>query len=212
MLIIRILIKSGKLVTDYFGMVIAKLKILWILYILIATAWIVAYKKGRQWGIIIFICGIGIYLPVKYLLTPRNVVYPENPLSAEYQLNLKYLIEASTQSPSDFSNIRGALFASSLAIVDGNDFPLLTKRLRYDFRKACRNKFFFHIFVLGGLNVRGIDQPLLEASKRLSISDKNNIRIVVVAPTTISDETKTTLEKRGIKIRLVSLTSTNNVR
>jgi len=112
----------------------------------------------------------------------------------------------------DFSNIRGGFLGSHLAIVDENDFPLLTKKLRYDLYRAARNDFFLYSFVLGGLNVRNIDQPLLEASKKLRNYRRGNIEIVIVAPSKISGDTKQILEKRGIKIRLVGSPSRNYFR
>ena len=182
----------------------------WILYILIAAAWFVTYRKGRRWGIIVIICGIGIYLAINYLLTPRNVAYPENPLSAEYRRNLNYLLNTSMQAPPDLSNISGGFLGSHLAIVDENDFPLLTKKLRYALYNAAHKNLLFHSFVLGGMNIRDIDQPLLAASKKLRNYRQGNIEIVLVAPTTVSAETKATLEKRGIKIRLVGSPSRNH--
>ena len=156
----------------------------WILYILKVAARFVAGRKGPTWGIIVIICGVGIYLVTLSLLRPRYVAYPENPLSAEYRWNLDYIMKASMQTPPNFSNILGGFLCSHLAIVDENDFPLLAKKLRYEFYSVARKDFLFHHFVLGGLNVRNIDQPLLEASERFRIR-KSNVKIVIVAPSTV---------------------------
>jgi hypothetical protein len=184
----------------------------WILYIFIAAARFVKDRKGRLWGMVVIISGIGIYLFINSLSRPRNVAYPENPFSAEYRWNLNYIMKASMQSPPDFSNIRGGFLCSHLAIVDVNDFPLLIKKLRYDLYNANRNKLLFYSFVLGGLKVRNVDQPLLEASKKLSISGKSNVEIALVSPTTASSDTKEILEKKGIKLRLITRASQNHLR
>lgn len=178
----------------------------WLLYILKTTNRFVTDRKGRKWGIVVVICCIGIYLVTRSFLIPRDVAYPENPLSAEYQSNLNYIIKASMQTPPDFSEIRGGFLGSHLAIVDENDFPLLTKKLEYDLYRAARDDFFFHSFVLGGLSVRNIDQPLLEACKRFRMR-RSNVKIVIVAPSTISAETKSVLEKKGIQVQLIGLPS-----
>ena len=44
------------------------------------------------------------------------------------------------------------------------------------------------------------------------MSDRSNIETVLVAPTTVSAESKETLEKRGIKIRLVGPHLRNHLR
>jgi hypothetical protein len=116
------------------------------------------------------------------------------------------------QAPGGFSNIRGSFLGSHLAIVDEQDFALLTKKLRYALLKAADDSFFFHSFVIGGMNVYNIDQPLLKAAKRLRISSRTDIEIVLVAPTTISAETKSVLEKRGLKIRLIDAPSRDRLR
>ena len=115
------------------------------------------------------------------------------------------------KTPPDFSKIRGGFLGSHLAIVDENAFPLLTKKLKYDLYRVARNDFFFHSFVLGGFNVRNIDQPLLEASNIFRMR-KLNIKIVIVAPSTISAETKSILEKKGIQIQLIGPPSDNRPR
>ena len=68
------------------------------------------------------------------------------------------------------------------------------------------------IIVVGGMNVRNIDEPMLEAGKRFRAPRRPNVLITIVAPTTISAETKATLEKRGIKIRLVGPPSRDHFR
>jgi len=182
----------------------------WLLYILKATNRFVTDRKGRKWGIVVVVCCIGIYLVTRSFLIPRYVAYPENPLSVEYQSNLNYIIKASMQTPPDFSKIRGSFLGSHLAIVDENDFPLLTKKLKYDLYRSVRDDFFFHSFVLGGLNVQNIDQPLLEACKRFRMRG-SNIKIVIVAPSTISAETKSILEKKGIQIQFIEPPSDNRL-
>jgi len=166
-------------------------------------------RKGWPWAIALIICGIVIYAGIYFVFVPRDIDYPENP-SAEYQRNLHYLLDASMQAPRDFSNIRGAFLGSHLAIVDDRDFALLTKKLRYALLKAADDDFFFHSFVLGGMNVFDIDQTLLKATKRLCVSSRTNIEIVIVAPTTVSAGTKSVLEKRGLKIRLIDAPSRDN--
>jgi hypothetical protein len=175
----------------------------WILFILLGAARFVKDRKGWLWGMVAIICGVGIYLFINSLSRPRNVAYPENPFSAEYRWNLNYIMKASMQSPPDFTNVHGGFLGSHLAIVDENDFPLLTKKLRHDLFNANRNKFFFYSFVLGGINVRNIDQPLLEACKKLSISRRSNVEIALVSPTTASAETRAILEKKRIKLRFI---------
>ena len=61
--------------------------------------------------------------------------------------------------------------------------------------------------MLGGLNVRDIDKPLLEACKGLSISGKSNVEIALVSPTTASIDTKEILKKKGIKLRFITKAS-----
>ena len=169
-------------------------------------------RKGWPWVIALIICCLVIYAGVYYFFVPRDIDYPENPLSPEYERNLQYLLNARMQAPGGFSNIRGSFLGSHLAIVDEQDFALLTKKLRYALLKAADDSFFFHSFVIGGMNVYNIDQPLLKAAKRLRISSRTDIEIILVAPTTISAETKSVLEKRGLKIRLIDAPSRNRLR
>jgi hypothetical protein len=183
-----------------------------ILYILVGVIRHVLDRKGWPWVIALIICCLVIYAGIYFVFVPRDVDYPENPPSPEYERNLHYLLNASMQAPRNFSNIRGSFLGTHLAIVDEQDFALLTKKLRYDLLKAADNDFFFHSFVLGGMNVFDIDQPLLKATKRLRISSRCKIEIILVDPTTVSAETKSILEKRGLKIRLIDAPSRDSLR
>ncbi len=177
----------------------------WILLIFGPLLRFVVNRKGWLWGTALIICGIGIY----FALRPREVTYPENPLSPDYQRNMRYIIGAMLQAHPDLPKGWGSLLGSHLPIVDERDFPMLTKKLRYEFRKAANDDFSLHMFVLGGMDVRDIDQPLLKASKGLRMSGRSNIELIIVAPSTISNETKLILEKRGIKTRKIDKQSHN---
>lgn len=171
----------------------------WILLIFGPLFRYVIARKGWLWGIALIICGVGIY----FAFRPHEVTYPVNPLSPDYQQNMKYIISATLQAPPDLPKDRGGFLGSHLPIVDERDFPRLTKKLKYEFRKAANDDFFFHRFVLGGINILDIDQPLLKASKWLRMSGRSNIEIIIVAPTTISNETKLILEKRGLIVHKI---------
>ncbi len=175
----------------------------WILYIFADLVGYVADRKGRSWAVALIICGIGICAAFYLAVVPRDVAYPDAHRSREYQQELAYLMGALAESPPDFSGVRGGLYGSTIAVLNRNDFPLFTKKLRYHLHKAAADRFLFHVITVGGMEVRDIDKPLLDASKRLRLSDEGNIEIAIVAPSTISDRTRQILEKRGLRVRLI---------
>jgi hypothetical protein len=163
----------------------------------------IAEKKGWRWAIPMIICSIIICIVIWLAVVPRDVAYPAHPLSPEYRKNMNYLSETGTRAPPDFSKISGGFLFSHIPIVSEQDFPKFTKKLRYELYNAARDDLFFYIIVVGGMDVRDIDQPLLRASKGLVMSGRRNIEIVIVAPSTISDGTKRLLEERGLTIRRI---------
>ncbi len=175
----------------------------WLVYPYVRLIKFLVERKGWRWAIPVLVCGIGICLSLWFFLVPRAVAYPEHPLSADYQRNMSYLVNAHAQAPPDFSGASRGLLCCHIPIVSEEDFPLLTRKLRYELREAANYAFLFRVIVIGGMEVRDIDQPLLDASKRLSVSGRRNIQIVIVAPSTISDETQLVLEKRGLRIRKI---------
>jgi hypothetical protein len=175
----------------------------WILYIFADLVRHVMDRKGRWWGIALILCGIGVCATYYLTFVPRDVAYPDARVAREYQQQLAYLMSALAESPPDFSGVRGRLYGSTIAVMDRKDFPLFTKKLRYHLHKAAADRFLFHVITVGGTEVRDIDQPLLNATRRLRLSAKPNIEIAIVAPSTISDQTKQILEKRGLRVRLI---------
>lgn len=127
----------------------------------------VANRKGRLWAIALVACFIGILIVAAAVLIPRDVDYPEGGGTFAHQDTVHYLVSASMEAPSDLSNVKGGIFGSHLPIVSEKDFPQVAKKLRYDFHKAAAGSRLFHIIVIGGMNVRDIDEPLLEAARSL---------------------------------------------
>jgi hypothetical protein len=172
-----------------------------ILNILVGLIRDLSEKKGLPWAIALIIFIVVIYVVCYVMFVPRNVNYPRDLISPDYQRNMHYIMSATENALPDLSKSHIAIFGSYLAIVDEDDLPLLTKKLRYQFLKADYDDLSLYYFVLGGMDVSTIDKPLLAASKKLS--GQANIQITIVAPTTVSIETKAILEKRGIKLRLI---------
>lgn len=143
-----------------------------------------------------------VYFNLNTKKSKENIPYI-NTFSPEYQQNMDYisnaLIEASDKLPDGWSGYFGA----HIPIVQEQDFPYFTQRLKKELRRASTYTSMFHLIVVGGMNVRDIDEPILEASKRFRAPRMPNVVIIIVAPSTISNETKTALEKKGIGIRLV---------
>ena len=123
--------------------------------------------------------------------------------SPDYQKNMTYITNASLEATDKLPDGWFGYFGAHIPIMQEQDLTWLTKRLRKELRHAATYSSMFHIIVVGGMNVRNIDEPMLEAGKRFRAPRRPNVLITIVAPTTISTETKATLEKRGIKIRLV---------
>ena len=177
----------------------------WMLNIFAYLVRYVVGRKGWWWGIVVIICGVGICVAFYWTITPRDVTYPNARVAREYQQHLAYLMRALAESPPDFSGIRSGLYGSTIAVVEREDFPLFTRKLRYTLYKAAADPFVFHLITVGGMEVRDIDQALLDATKRLRMDNKPNIEIVIVAPSTISDQTKRVLEKKGLRVRLIDV-------
>ncbi len=182
----------------------------WLAYPYLRLLEFIVQRKGLRWAIPLIACGIGICIGFWLVLMPRDVAYPEHPLSPAYRRNMSYLVNAVMQAPRGFFNIRGALSLSHIPIVNEQDFGLFTKKLRYELRRAAGDDFFFYVIVIGGMEVRDIDQPLLDASKRLRVSGRRNTELVIVAPSTISEDTQRILEKRGLQIRKIGNQSYNS--
>ena len=164
----------------------------------------IVQRKGWRWAIPVIVCTIGICIGIWLVVVPRDVAYPENLLSPEYRRNMNYLSQAGMRAPPDFSKIRGGLLFSHIPIVSEEDFPKFTTKLRYELHNAARDDLLFYIIVVGGMDVGDIDQPLLRATRGLVITARRNIELVIVAPATISDQTRRTLEERGLRIRTVA--------
>lgn len=175
----------------------------WIIYLFVGLVRFVVDLRGWLWGMAVTICAIVICIGAYVVFRSPDVVYPEDIFSVDYQRNMSYLASAVVQAPPDFPKIRGGILGAFIPIVKEQDFPRFGDKLRQELREAARSDFFFHIIVVGGMDVRAIDEPLLKASKRLYMLRQDNIEIVIVAPSTISDETKRILEKRGLRIRRI---------
>ncbi len=175
----------------------------WIPYIFADLVRYVMDRKGRRWGIALIACDIGICAAFYLAVVPRDVAYPDARVAGQYQQQLAYLMSALAESPPHLPDGRGGFYGSTIAVLDRKDFPLFAKKLRYNLHKAAADRFLFHVVTVGGMEVRDIDQPLLDATERLRLSGRPNIEIVIVAPSAISDQTKQVLEKRGLKVRLV---------
>ncbi len=112
---------------------------------------------------------------------------------------MSYLIHAVSQAPPDFSRVKGGLLYSHIPILTEQDFSRFTNKLRQKLHNAARKDFLFHIIVVGRMDIRDIDEPLLKASDGLRMPDESNIEIVIVEPSMISDDTKKILEERGLR-------------
>ena len=156
-------------------------------------------RKGWLWGAALIACALGGYL----VLRPGEVQYPANLLSPEYQENMDYLIKTVQHQPPDLPKGASGIFGSHLAVVSERDFPLLTKKLRQEFRNASEDGLLFHLLVLGGKEVRDIVQPLLAASKEIHMPSHPGMKVVIVSPSTISDETERILKERGLSIQRI---------
>ena len=174
--------------------------LIWIIDIFVRLFKFVLERKGWLWAAAVIICGVGFCIGAYVLFRPREVVYPKNPLSPDYQRNMNYLLRASGQAPADFSKIRGGFHGYHIPIVQEQDFPAFTNKLRQELYNAARKDFLYHRIVVGGMDVRDIDEPLLKASYGLRIAGRSNIEIVIVEPSMISDDTKKILEERGLRI------------
>ncbi|MEJ2702186.1 MAG: hypothetical protein P8Z79_07060 [Sedimentisphaerales bacterium] len=175
----------------------------WIIYLFVDLVRHVLDRKGWRCAIPVIVVGIGMAVLFYVVFTPRDVTYPKADRAGEYQEHMRYLMRASAESLPDLSGLRGGLLGTTIAIVSREDLPLFTKKLRYTLHKAAGDHFLFHVITVGGMTVRDIDQPLLDATKRLQLSGEPNIEIVIVAPSTISDQTKQTLEERGLRVCLI---------
>jgi hypothetical protein len=175
----------------------------WIIDIFVELVRYIMDRKGWRWAAPVIVVGIGMAVAFYLVVTPRDVTYPKADRAGEYQEHLRYLMRASAESPPDLSALRGGLFGTTIAVIDRQDFPLFTRKLRYTLYKAAGDHFLFHIITVGGMTVHDIDQPLLNATKRLRLSGKPNVEIVVVAPSTISEQTRQIIEERGLKVRLI---------
>ena len=175
----------------------------WILKMFADVVGYVAERKGRSWAALVVLCGVGFYGAYYLAFVPRDVAYPEVGRAGQYQHQLAYLIGALAQSPPDLSGARGGLYGSTIAVLSRSDFPAFTKKLRYYLHRAAGDRSLFHVITVGGTEVYDIDEPLLDASRRLQLSGEGNIEIAIVAPSTISDQTRQTLEKRGLRVRLI---------
>jgi hypothetical protein len=165
-------------------------------------------KKGWQWKIagaicIIGLC-IGIFVGIRAGFPPPEVAHPHNPFSPVYQRNMSYLLDATKNALPRPSRGRGGWMGSYLVIVDRKDFPRAAAQLEQQLRGAVKNDFFSYQIVLGGMNVRHVDQVLLDATKPLRLSERCDVEIFIVAPSTISDETQEILKERGLRIRRIA--------
>ena len=145
---------------------------------------------------------IVIVIAVVLLLKPGEVEYPAQPMSPDYQRNMRHLQAATMRRMPKLPDNMGGLYGMDLAIVSEDDFPLLTKKLRQVFHEASSH-FLFHLITIGGQNVERIDEPLLEASEGLRRPKTPNIKLVIVAPSTISPDTERILLARGILVERI---------
>lgn len=132
--------------------------------------------------------------------------------SPEYRANMNYILNASMEANKKLPSGWFGYFGAHIPIVREEDFSWVAKRLKEELSHASTYTSMYHLIVVGGMSVQGIDEPMLEAGKRFRVRGRPNVDIAIVAPTTISAETKQTLEKGGIKIRLVGAPSRDHFR
>ncbi|MFC1760766.1 hypothetical protein ACFL6U_01645 [Planctomycetota bacterium] len=131
-------------------------------------------------------------------LHPYDVDYPKGAMTPEHQGNLNFLLEATQDRMPDLPDGLGGLSGSYLPIVDENDFPQLTKKLRQLF-ESSQNQF----IVLGGMDVFNVDQPILKATKGLPQIKQSWIFLRIVSPSKISSTTEAILKEKNIKVELL---------
>ena len=168
--------------------------------------------KDSLLAIVIIICCIGILAVYFSTRKAEEKINYVNTFSPEYQQNIKYLLDATLQARPDLPNGWFGYFCAHIPILQEQNFPWFTQRLKEEFRRAANYRSLYHMIVVGGMNVRDIDQPLLDASKKFRMRRRPNVEIVIVEPSTISSETKEILEKSGLKIRLVGPPSRDQLR
>ncbi|MBN2180755.1 MAG: hypothetical protein JW715_02485 [Sedimentisphaerales bacterium] len=155
-------------------------------------------------SILIIICCAGITAAYiyKYKSREKEEFYPVNEFSPEYRENMGYLLDVVLKEKLDLPDGWTGYFGSHIPVVKKQDFPWFIKMLKKEFWQASGSAL-YHRIVVGGMNSLDIDRPLLEASERIRPSGRPNIEIVIVAPTTISGDTKQILEKRGLQITII---------
>jgi len=170
--------------------------------------------KDSFLALAIIACCIGVLIVYFNFGTkkPKEKVPYVNTLSPAYSANMSYILNASMEANDKLPDGWFGYFGAHIPIVQEQDFPWLAQRLKEELGHASDYTSMYHMIVVGGMNVQGIDEPMLEAAKRFRVHRRPNVDVVIVSPTTISAETKQILEKRGIRIRLVGPPSRDHFR
>jgi len=169
-------------------------------------------SKDSFIALAIIACCVGILI-VYFNFRPKGAkekVPSVDTFSPEYRANMNYILNASMEANKKLPSGWFGYFGAHIPIVREQDFPWLAKRLKEELAHASAHTSLYHLIVVGGMNVQGIDGPVLEAGQRFRVRGRPNVDIVIVPPTTISPDTKQILEKRGIRIRLVGPPSRNH--
>jgi hypothetical protein len=172
-------------------------------------------RKDSLWAICIIVCCACLLIAFSHAGKPQednSNIHHVSMFSPEWDSNMKYLSNAVLEASLDLPKGWLIYFSSKIPIIEDKDFPWLAQRLKQELLRAARNRSRYHIIIIGGINVQDIDEPILKASEKIRIRIRKNVSIVIVAPSTISAETKSILEKRGIRIQLIGSPSRNRLR
>jgi hypothetical protein len=160
-------------------------------------------RKDSLLAIAIVVCCISILVVYFSTRKSRDDISYVNQFSPEYEQNMMYLLNASMERSHQLPKDWFGYFGAHIPIVQEQDLTWFTQRLRQELRHADNKRLLFHRIVVGGMRVRDIDQPMLDAGKGFRMRTRPNVEIIIVAPSTISAETRQVLEKKGLKIHLI---------
>lgn len=151
---------------------------------------------------IIFICTGSSY----FLRKPISATYPPEPISADHLQTEQYIRNIMSEYYHGLTGDRRILDRiPTVPVVSAEDFPQVERRIETLLHQSWRSNI-DHI-VIGCLQPMALDAPLLAAcdQPRLleHIARKNKCRLTlyILAPATISRESQTELEAKGVFVK-----------
>jgi hypothetical protein len=171
---------------------------------LLALSWLVALfgfldrilKWSRPHAAVVVVAGFVIGFLIGTLVRGDTRLLPPSARERAYESRLSRV----TARKIGFGEVPGGMMCSPIAVIEEEGVRRAAHRLRCKLVAAYRDGFLNYIIIVGGPDVERVDRVLRRAVRWLPEHRGSIIKIVLVTPEPVPDNTREKLQSKGLKV------------